>query len=101
MLQVILDFAIPISKKVFKQIYMFQKLFLHTCFLCYAQPSFHRERISVYIGQVNWQGDEMDLDQVPSLWRNKPVAFEYSEPGELVKIHLNALAGMKGQEDGS
>ena len=33
----------------------------------------------------------MDLDQVPSLWRNKPVEFECSEPGELVKIHLIAL----------
>ena len=31
-----------------------------------------------------------DHDQVTSLWRNKPVEFEYSEPGKLVKIQLIA-----------
>ena len=39
---------------------------------------------------INRQCNEMDLDQVPSLWRNKPVQFERSEPEELFKIHLIA-----------
>ena len=39
--------------------------------------------------------NEMDLDQVPSLRRNKPVKLECSEPGELVKIHLIAWITVK------
>ena len=32
----------------------------------------------------------MDLDQVPTLWRNKAVELNIAIPGELVKIHLIA-----------
>ena len=35
-------------------------------------------------------GKEMDLDQVPSLWRNKHVELNIAVPEELVKIHLIA-----------
>ena len=38
------------------------------------------------------QGSEMDLDRFPSLWRNKPVLLNKATAGELVKIHLIALA---------
>ena len=33
----------------------------------------------------------MDLDQISSLYRNKPVEFNIVTPWELVKIHLIAL----------
>ena len=33
----------------------------------------------------------MDLDQVPSLWRNKPVESIIANLGELVKNHFIAL----------
>ena len=39
--------------------------------------------------------NEMVFYQVPSLWRNKLVDFEYSEPWELVKIHLIAETVVK------
>ena len=32
----------------------------------------------------------MNLDQVPSLWRNKAVELHIANSGELVKIHLIA-----------
>ena len=38
-----------------------------------------------------WHGNETDLDQVPSLWRNKAVELNIATPGELVMIHLIAL----------
>ena len=39
-------------------------------------------------------GSETDFDQVPWLWQNKPVQFECSEPGELVKMYLIEVAKM-------
>ena len=40
--------------------------------------------------KANGQCNKMDLDQVPSLWWNKPVQLNIANPGELVKIHLIA-----------
>ena len=39
------------------------------------------------VGQI-CNGNEMDLDQVPSLWRNKAVELNIATLRELVKIHF-------------
>ena len=44
------------------------------------------------------KGSEMDLDQVPSLWRIKPVQFESSESGDLFKMHLIVEMGASPEE---
>ena len=46
-------------------------------------------------------GSEMDVDQVPSLWRNSAVQFECSEPRGLVKINLIANAAIKKSQKDS
>ena len=45
----------------------------------------------------------MDLDQVSSLWRNKPVQSNIANPGDLVKIHIIAgkMAETESQGDAS
>ena len=60
----------------------FYNLLYQAFFTCYL-----RTRMTASTSK----GSEMDLDQVPSLWRNKPVQFECNEPGELFKIHLIAV----------
>ena len=39
--------------------------------------------------EKTWR-NEMDLNQVRSLWRNKPVQLNIANPGDLLKIHLTA-----------
>ena len=40
----------------------------------------------------DWQRNEMHFDQVPSLWRKKPVQLNIATLGQLVTTHLIALA---------